>query len=242
MFLTLLTEIFRFGQRHLGTHREAKNSCCPSAWHLRGSEKGWDQVMITAMLQCWIWSKCIMCFDVLCLSLLLPSTISYIILPRLWSPWLSSRTEWLRSEKSGYVWLSVFHPSSASSARCHLSQEIAIAMRSNRGPVAMTKTRGELLHLPLGFPVNPMALGSFQILPVRIDVGYFWPRPIASHTTAASHLTRWHMAESAEVIITLIRFTLKISKALPAMALMAAGNPVGPQVASPCSAAANQHG
>jgi hypothetical protein len=37
-----------------------------------------------------------------------------------------------------------------------LSQEIAIAMRSNRGPVAMTETRGELLHLPLGFPVNPM--------------------------------------------------------------------------------------
>lgn len=70
----------------------------------------------------------------------------------------------LRSEKSGYVWLSVFHPSSA---RCHLSQEIAIAMRSNRGPVAMTETGGELLHLPLGFPVNPsephghaMALGS----------------------------------------------------------------------------------
>ena len=29
-------------------------------------------------------------------------------------------------------------------------------MRSNRGPVAMTETRGELLHLPLGFPVNPM--------------------------------------------------------------------------------------
>ena len=146
-FLTLLTAMFRFGQRHLGTHREAKNSCCPSAWHLRGSEKGWDQVT---------------CFDVLCLlSLLLPSTISYIILPRLWSPWLSSRTEWLRSEKSGYVWLSVFHPS----ARCHLSQEIAIAMRSNRGPVAMTETRGELLHLPLGFPVNPMDPHGAWILP-----------------------------------------------------------------------------
>lgn len=70
MFLTLLTEIFRFGQRHLGTHREAKNSCCPSA-------------LIT---------------------------------------------------------MTFF-------------QEIAIAMRSNRGPVAMTKTRGELLHLPLLLPL-----------------------------------------------------------------------------------------
>lgn len=32
-------------------------------------------------------------------------------------------------------------------------QEIAIAMRSNRGPVAMTETRGELLHLPLLLPL-----------------------------------------------------------------------------------------
>ena len=93
-------------------------------------------------------------------------------------------------------------------------QEIAIAMRTSRGPVAMTETRGELLHLPLGSSVNPMAFAwntvhmdasrfitffgglalkicwSFRvlILPVRSNLGdgILLTHTKSYHTTAAS--------------------------------------------------------
>ena len=61
-------------------------------------------------------------------------------------------------ETSGYVCLSVFHPTRCSADAT--MQEIAIAMRTSRGPVAMTETRGELLHLPLGIPVNTLHMDA----------------------------------------------------------------------------------
>ena len=64
-----------------------------------------------------------------------------------------------------------------------LPQEVVIAMRGPRGargPVAMTETRGELLHLPSGFPAHGLlehvaggCLERFSVL-WRFEYGHFF--------------------------------------------------------------------